>query len=268
MSSETSSPAPSDPADVVAYDAADLARQSSFEEISRELLHTAGEQPTLERITELAVATIDGCDACGVSIRRSDGSVDTPACTSALVEQSDALQYQLGEGPCLDAIWKMDMYLIDDLATETRWPQWAPAAVDLGFAAILSLRLETPEHTLGGLNLYSHTRAAFDNTDVMIASIFARHASNALSITRRHDGLQDALRTRQVIGIAQGMLMQRYGLTLDQSFEVLHRYSNDNNVRLRVVAEQLVAAGRVTSGIQDAIATPPATTESGRPSSD
>lgn len=230
-------------------DAKDFGRARAFEQISRDLMHARGEQPTLALITKLAVDTVPACDACGVSIRRPDGSVDTPACTSPSVEKADALQYELGEGPCLDAVWKLDTYVIEDMESEKRWPRWAPAAAGLGFQSIVSVRLDTPERTLGGLNLYARVPHAFDNTDVMIASIFARHAANALTATRRSDGLHTALQTRQAIGIAQGMLMQRYGLSLDQAFEVLRRYSQDQNIKLRVLAEELVAAGRITQGI-------------------
>lgn len=236
------------------HDAKDFGRARAFEQISRDLMHAEGEQPTLALITKLAVETVPACDACGVSIQRSDGSVDTPACTSPLVAKADALQYELGEGPCLDAVWKLDTYVIEDMESEKRWLQWAPAAAHLGFRSILSVRLDTPERTLGGLNLYARVPDAFDNTDVMIASIFARHAANALSATRRSDGLHTALRTRQAIGIAQGMLMQRYGLNLDQAFEVLRRYSNQENIKLRVLAEQLVAVGTITDGIEETLA--------------
>ena len=229
---------------------ASFARDREFEEISRELLRAKGEQPTLALTAELAVQTVEGCDECGVSIRHRDGTVQTPTCTSPLIEKADTLQYEFGEGPCLEAIWSLDTCLIEDLETETRWPRWTPAAAELGFRSILSVRLDTPEHTLGGLNLYAFTPHAFDQTDVMIASIFARHASNALAMTRRVDGLRVALRTRQAIGVAQGMLMQRYGLSLDQSFELMRRYSNDHNIRLRVLAERMVESGRITNGIQ------------------
>ncbi|MFC6707056.1 GAF and ANTAR domain-containing protein [Flexivirga alba] len=233
----------------MSHETKDFGRARAFEQISRDLMHAGGEQPTLALITELAVETVPACDACGVSIRRTDGTVDTPACTSPLVEKADALQYEFGEGPCLDAVWKLDTYVIEDMESEKRWPRWAPAAAELGFRAILSVRLDTPERTLGGLNLYAHAPDVFDNTDVMIASIFARHAANALTATRRNDGLHTALQTRQAIGIAQGMLMQRYGLNLDQAFEVLRRYSQEQNIKLRVVAEELVAAGTITQGI-------------------
>lgn len=228
-------------------------RARAFEQISGELLRVKGEHPTLERTTQLAAATIEGCDECGISIRYGDGTVATPVFTSPLVAKTEALQYEFGQGPCLDAIWELDTYLIDDLETETRWPRWAPAAVELGFRSILSVRLHTPQDTLGGLNLYAHTPHAFDQDDVMIASIFARHASNALTVARHNDGLNTALQTRQAIGVAQGMLMQRYGLTLDQSFEVLRRYSNDNNIRLRALAEQLILAGRITNDLDDTL---------------
>jgi GAF domain-containing protein len=161
------------------------------------------------------------------------------------VGKADALQYEFDEGPGLDAIWELDTYLIDNLCTESRWPRWAPSAAALGLTSVLSLRLETSSETLGALNLYATVPFAFDSTDVAVASIFARHASYALDAAQEATGLRTALRSRQLIGVAQGILMQRYQLTLDQSFEVLRRYSQDQNVKLRDVAEHLVRDGRI-----------------------
>lgn len=146
-------------------------RARAFEQISRELLRARGEQFTLQRVSELAVETIPACDECGVSIRRADRSVDTPACTSPLVEKADGMQYEFVQGPCLESVWQLDTYLIGDLASDSRWPRWAPAALGLGFRSILSVRLDTPEHTLGWINLYAYTPHAFDNTDVIMARL-------------------------------------------------------------------------------------------------
>jgi len=221
-----------------------LNRAAEFARISSELRALPEEQPTLERIVELAVQTIPACDFCGVTLSTKDG-VESPAASSRVVEKLDALQNELSEGPCLSALFALDTYVIDDVGADKRWPQWSPRAHDLGIGSVLSLRLSTPNQVLGALNLYAAATAAFDPTDVAVASIFARHAADALDVAQERKGLRIALRSRQLIGVAQGMLMQRYELTLDQSFEVLRRYSQDQNIRLRDLAEQLVADGHI-----------------------
>jgi GAF domain-containing protein len=223
---------------------AGLVRAAEFARISGEMHAQPEEQPTLDRIVELAVESIPACDFCGVTLSTKVG-VETPAASSPVVEKLDALQNELGEGPCLSAIWALDTYVIDDVGADERWPHWSPRAHELGIGSVLSLRLFTPTQVLGALNLYAAAKVAFDPTDVAVASIFARHAADALDVAQERNGLRIALRSRQLIGVAQGMLMQRYELTLDQSFEVLRRYSQDQNIRLRDLAEQLVADGHI-----------------------
>lgn len=211
--------------------------------ISHELLAEPEELPTLERVATMAVETIDGCDYCGVSIRRGRGRVETPAATHSVVEQCDELQYELSEGPCLDAIWVEDVYVVDDMSTDKRWPNWCPRAAALGIGSILSVRMSTPSATLGGLNMYAAKPHAFTTTDVDVAHIYAANAAAALGAAQQVTGLRTALNTRHLIGVAQGILIQRYGLSLDRSFEVLRRYSSQQNVKLREVANLVVERG-------------------------
>ena len=225
-----------------------LGRADEFARISRELLTEPGPQLTLERIVALAVETVPACESCGVSFRHSDGTIETPASTSAVVDKADALQYEFGEGPCLEAIWSTDLLVIGDLDADRRWPRWARAAAKLGISSVLSVRISTPAVTFGGLNLYATEPHAFDSTDEGVASIFARHAADALTSAEELAGLRTALRSRQVIGVAQGILMQRFELSLDQAFEVLRRYSQNQNIKLRDLAEQLVRAGSISPG--------------------
>ncbi|QDP97470.1 GAF and ANTAR domain-containing protein [Microlunatus elymi] len=229
-----------------AYDSPELKYADEFAQLSEEMSRSQ-EQPTLERIVALAVETIEACDYCGITQRKPDGQLSTPASTGPIVIEADRLQYQFDEGPCVAAVWNLDTYLIPDLELETRWPQWAPRAAQLGIRSVLSLRLDPTgdQHAFAALNLYAIAPDAFDNTDLAIASIFARHAGTALSGARTREELRTAIRSRQVIGVAQGMLMQRFGLTLDQSFEVLRRFSQNHNVKLRTLAEGLVKNGGI-----------------------
>lgn len=228
-------------------DDAALRYAEEFARLSQDL-NQGDRLSTMERIVEAAVESIDACDWCAVTVWHPDGRVETAASTSAEASSADDLQYKLGEGPCLEAIWRMGVFLIENMQDETRWPEWAPQAAQLGIGSVLSLKIDTPgARGEAALNLYSGTPYAFDHTDIALAGIFARHAGSALEGARQQDQLRAAARSRQVIGVAEGILMQRFGLTLDQSFELLRRYSQTYNIKLRVLAENLVAAG----GIRD-----------------
>ena len=217
----------------------------SFAQVLGELAEDPEEQPALERIVHQAVEAVPGCDYCGVSLRRGRDKVETPASTDPLVDEADSLQYDLQEGPCLDAIYVDDTYVVDDLRTDDRWPRWAPRAAALGMRSILSVRLATTSGTLGGLNLYARETHAYTRHDVDVAHLYALHATSALVMTQKVAGLQTALGTRHVIGIAQGILMQRYGVSKERAFEVLRRYSQHHNLKLRDVAQELVDRGSI-----------------------
>lgn len=227
-----------------------------FAQISEDLLAESGRDTTLDRIVQLAVQTIPAADACGITIRRGDDTLETPAYTTPMIKELDELQYALREGPCWDATWVMNTRAISDMRAEQRYPRWTPAAVRAGIESVLSVRVATATKLVGGLNLYAGHVDAFDETDAITASIFARHAANALGVADRATNLQTALLTRQAIGTAQGMLMQRYGLDLDQSFELLRRYSQDHNIKLRDLAERLVRSGGITNTLEEALELP------------
>lgn len=229
----------------------EVALARHFALISDELLTSPQREVTLQEVVHWAVETVPGAHDCGVTLLdRRDRTLHTAACTTARVKALDSLQYQLREGPCWDAVWVLDTIVVTDMIAETRWPQWAPAAVQTGVGSVLSVRVATHDRLIGGLNLYARTPEAFDNDDAALAAVFARHAARALAVADRAEGLQTAVLSRQTIGAAQGMLMQRYGLTLDQSFEVLRRTSQDRNIKVRDLAAHLVRTGRVT-GISD-----------------
>lgn len=212
----------------------------AFADIAQQLLASTSERPTVRRVVELAVDTVPFCHHAGVSLRHGNGRVDTPAATDEIVVQADTLQYELQEGPCLDAIRADELYVVHDLAHDERWPRWGPRAAALGFASIVSVRLSTGHGTVGALNLYSRETNVFDDDTVQVAYVYAMHAANALWATQEVEGLRTAMRSRHLIGIAQGMLMERHGLGEDAAFEVLRRYSQIHNIKLREVASQVI----------------------------
>ena len=211
-----------------------------FAKVSRELLNEPEEQITFQRVALLAVEAVPACDWSGVSLRRRRGRVESIASSAPMADQLDSWQNTLGEGPGVDSIEKNQLHLVEDVRTETRWPGWVSQVASAGVGSSLSLPLATEAHALGVLNLYAAHPLAFTADAVERALIFASHASTAIGTARLVTGLQTAVQSRHLIGVAQGIIMARYEMTLDASFEVLRRYSSHSNRKLRDVAQLVV----------------------------
>lgn len=216
-----------------------------FAQLSSDLSQLHDEEPTLQAVADRAVEVVKACDWCGISLRKRRNRVETGAASSDVARQCDALQYDLGEGPCLDSIWDRDWYAAHDTSTDTRWPRWGPRVAEQGVGSVLSIQLATETDTLGALNLYAGPVHAFTPDQVDLALVFAAHATNALSAARLVTGLQTAVQSRHLIGVAQGILMNRYEVTLDQSFEVLRRFSSEANIKLRDLAAAVIELRRL-----------------------
>lgn len=212
---------------------------SSFAEIARLLEAEPSFEATLDQIVELAQQSI-ACDHAGITLLHARRRVETAAATSPVVEKADALQYELGEGPCLQAIWSHDTFIVDDMEHDPRWPTWGPEAASIGLRSILAIRLFTQGETHGALNLYAETPRRYDEEDVAVGHIFATHSSVALAAARQEEHLRKAIDARHVIGQAQGILMERFNINADRAFNVLRRYSQNRNVKLRTVAEEVI----------------------------
>jgi len=168
---------------------------------------------------------------------------------------ADIARLQLGEGPCIDAIGGLDTVDAPDLTEGGRWPRFGPLAVKAGLRSVLGYRLFAGSETLGALQLYARLPAAFNATDHAQGLVFAAHAGMALGVARaqatergRTDHLQTALVSREIIGQAQGILMERERITAEQAFDLLRRSSQHLNRRLRDVAQELVDTGTVPGG--------------------
>lgn len=216
-----------------------------FAAISQDLLSERDEQPTVGLICERAREVVRSAEFCGITMRRRRQRLETVASSDPLATECDVLQYELGEGPCVSSAVVNEPFLIHDTAVDERWPTWGPKVADLGVHSIISVQLSSAtmgqkHEPLGAVNLYSRRRHAFDDEDVEMALIYATHAANALASSRLVSGLEVAMHSRHLIGVAQGILMQRYDLTMEQSFEALQRYSNDANIKLRDLASVVV----------------------------
>ncbi len=215
-----------------------LGATAAFAEMVLEV-HTEGSvDETVERILTFALSALQ-CQYAGVSMRRGK-SIESVATTDPLVVGLEEIQNRLGEGPDLDLVSDRLGVLVTDTKTETRWPDWSKQAAELGVRSMLGARLYTPTRVVGTLNLYDTRPDHFDLDDQAVAQVMARHAAAALSRAHKTENLWHAIDARKRIGQAQGILMERYGLTEDQAFQVLMRYSQSNNVKLREVAEELI----------------------------
>jgi len=231
--------------DYMNKDAQDLSE--TFAAVARKLLGEGDVHQTLARVVQLAVETIDGCDYAGVSLLRGR-DIESPAQTDEMVGIADRLQVRLSEGPCLSAIREHQTVQIDDLSTDQRWPQWGPkVSRELGVRSMLAFQLYNSRASLGALNLYSKHTNAFDDDALGVGLVFASHAAVALTGAQIEENLQRAVQTRNLIGQAQGILMERFALSADKAFELLRRVSQQQNVKLRDVAMRLVTT-RATPG--------------------
>lgn len=218
-----------------------------FARLSRELLDEPEESATLHKIAERSVEAVPACEWTGIFVRRRRGRVETMATSAPLADELDAWQDALRQGPGLAAIETDEPQLVDDVRNDGRWPGWAARAAGAGVGSGYSVPLSTESHALGALNMYATKPFAFDAESIERALIFASHATTAIVVARLVGGLQTAVQSRHAIGAAQGILMQRYDMSLAASFEVLRRYSSHTNRKLRDVA-QLVVEQRVLPG--------------------
>lgn len=215
---------------------------SRFAELSGNLLNESDEETTFDSVVKRALEMVPGCAHAGITLRTRRGRAATVAASDELVERLDSMQYALREGPCLDAAFEKGNVVVDDVATDRRWPRWAAEARSRGVVALMAIRLHSDDETLGALNLYSGEPGNFSAAAGDIAAIYAVHAAEAMGKARLVTGLRAAMESRHVIGIAQGVLAVRYDISYERAFEVLHRYSNDHNRKLRDVAEEVARA--------------------------
>ena len=217
-------------------------------EVARALFAPRSVDGCLQLTVALAVATVEGCDAAGVFVMDGDQIV-TAASTDPLVGELHDLQSAHEEGPCLDALGEGGISSFSlDLGTDARWPRFGPAAELAGVRSGMAFRLS--ERPVSALNLYAHMPAAFGATDRAKALVFATLAGLALGAAedraddeQRFANLHEALRTRELIGQAQGILIERERITAEQAFQVLRRASQHLNVKVREVAATLVETG-------------------------
>ncbi|MDT0352607.1 GAF and ANTAR domain-containing protein [Pseudonocardia charpentierae] len=220
-----------------------------FAKLARQLQAEDTPRKVQERVTRAAVDTVDGCDHAAISLVHRRGGIETVAATDDVPPRVDAIQYEAGQGPCLDALIEHGVFPIDDLANDKRWPSFSRrTAEETGVRSMLSLRLFLEGDTIGALNMYSRTVQAFDEQACAVGTILAAHAAIAMQAAREHahsKQLDHALESNREIGMAMGVLMAQGRMTQNQAFEALRQASQHLNRKLHDVAAELVETGQL-----------------------
>jgi hypothetical protein len=193
---------------------------------------------TLKGITA-AVAAVPGAQESSITYIIGRRKVEPWAATGNLARAVDELHDRLQEGPCLDAVGADTVVRIDDMGAERRWPRFAGQAARLGARSALSFCLLVQGERVDWLNLYARTPHAFGEHSVTVGSAIAALASVAILGARNEEQLRNAVASRDLIGQAKGILMQRYKLTADQTFGTLTRLSQQTNRKLIDIADEL-----------------------------
>lgn len=193
---------------------------------------------TVEAVADFALQCL-GCSAAAILLGRKPSQLQLAVATDDTIGRLAASETTTG--PHRDALRSETALIIDDLARETRWPDWKPAADhDLTLRSFIVLRLKVAGASAGLLFAGHPHPNAFGDDEEAIAHIVSRHASIAVAGARHQASLAEAVDARKLVGQAMGILMERYGLDSDQAFAVLRRHSQDTNTKLRTIALELI----------------------------
>ena len=206
-------------------------------------------EETLAQIVTSAVDTVPAIDAASISMTQH-GRIETRHPTTETIRELDEIQSELHEGPCISAVEEppeTGIVVAQDLSAEDaeRWPRYARHAVDAGYCGLMSIHLTTDGGIRGALNLYSRSPHAFGEQSRTMAGLFSVQAALLLYGADHAAHLQRAVDSRDLIGQAKGILMNREGVTAEQAFEMLRQASQHLNMKLRDVAERVTYTGEV-----------------------
>lgn len=197
----------------------------------------------LAGVTAAAVDLIEGADCADILLIWDSTDFQSHAPTRQVATDVDDIQQRLREGPCLDATDGDALVQCDDLHEDLRWPRFAKGAIELGVHAMMSFQLYTHDNRKGALNLFGLRPHVFTAKDQTVGAMLATHAATALIAHDRERQFQAALSSRDIIGQAKGMIMERFAVDATRAFELLKKLSQDSNTPVVDIAATLVARG-------------------------
>jgi hypothetical protein len=208
----------------------------------------AGARPPLDELVKATLEQLPAASTVSVTVLRS-GRFSTASSTDDLARKADALQYEIGSGPCVDAILDDNVYVTEDVARDERWARWGQrVSAELGLRSVLAYRLTLLDDSgaIAALNVYSERAGAFDDRAVGTGLVLATHGSLLVTAQLARDkaaNLLRAMESNREIGVAMGILMHRHRLDRDQAFAVLRVASQDSNRKLADVARDVADTG-------------------------
>lgn len=194
----------------------------------------------LRDVTSAAVELIPEADTAGILLIGKDSTYESLATTSDLPNKLDELQVTFGEGPCMQAALDDIVVRTDDFRNEPRWPKYSPAALEHGVRSGLSFKLYTANRTAGALNLFSFHPNVWTARAETTGLVLAAHAAAAILASRQSEELESAVASRDRIGQAKGIIMERFKVDDVQAFALLRKLSQDSNTKLADIAEQVI----------------------------
>jgi GAF domain-containing protein len=215
--------------------------------LSRTLQNEADLATTLQGIVAAATDTVPGAEYASISAVRKRREVHTVAATGDLPRAIDQAQYDTGQGPCLSSLYDHRTVRLPDMSTEARWPEFATRAKDIGARSMLAIQLYVIGEDLGALNLQSSRPDAFTDESEQVGLLFAAHAAIAMAGAQKQEQFQTALNSRDLIGQAKGILVERYKISAHEAFRLLVLASQTTNNKLLDVAEYLTRTGQLAA---------------------
>jgi GAF domain-containing protein len=209
-------------------------------ELARSFAPPPRVEDVLAGVTSAAVELIPGADMAGVLLTAKGGKFDSVVDTSDLVRQLDEVQVTHNEGPCLDAATDELVVRTNDFATDTRWPKFSRAALAVGIHSSLSFRLYGSTRTAGALNVFGSKPNVFTSESEAIGLVLASHAAAAILASRHGEQLESAMSSRDTIGQAKGIIMERFNVDAVRAFELLRQLSQADNIPLAVIAQRVI----------------------------
>jgi GAF domain-containing protein len=194
----------------------------------------------LRGVTDAVLELIPGAEYAGLLLLGRGGKYETLVPTDDLMYKLDEMQIRTGEGPCVEAAIDDLIVRTDDFESELRWPEYSKLVVEVGIRSALSFKLYTAQRNAGALNVFSTEVKAFDAEAEAIGSVLAAHAAAAIVASRQEEQLQSALSSRDLIGQAKGIIMERYQVDAVRAFEMLRELSQSENVKLVDIAKQVI----------------------------
>ena len=228
------------------YDLVEVAE--AMRSLTQRVAEDHADQSPLHGLVAVALDRVPGATWVSVSVLRSEHFI-TAAATAEQAVRADALQYELGEGPCVEAVLKDSLYVTGQVTSDPRWDQWGErVSSEVGVNSVLSQRLllQNQNGVVAGLNIYSDSPNTFDRAAVGIALILATHGGLVLSerlASQRAENLTKALKSNREIGVAMGILMNQHQFTRQESFDVLRVASQNSNRKLADIAVEVADTG-------------------------